>query len=163
MGMLAKATSCSAINDVLRRGTLECSVTMHVEFFDPYPFQRFDVILPACPPGRVDWTGRTHQKRRYQAPEDFATMFVRGKNNTHWFQREQTMEQFDRITFDPQIMGGRACIRGMRIPVSVIVNQIAHGATFDGILEGYPDLAREDIEQALDYAAWLTTEQVINA
>lgn len=50
---------------------------------------------------------------------------------------------FDRITFDPQIMGGRACIRGMRIPVSVIVGQIAHGATFDEILEGYgssPDL-----------------------
>ena len=49
---------------------------------------------------------------------------------------------FDRITFDPQIMGGRACIRGMRIPVSVI-GQIAHGATFDEILEGYPDLEKE--------------------
>ena len=43
---------------------------------------------------------------------------------------------FDRITFDPQIMGGRACIRGMRIPVSVIVGQIAHGASFDEILVG---------------------------
>ena len=63
---------------------------------------------------------------------------------------------FDRITFDPQIMGGRACIRGMRIPVSVIVGQIAHGATFDEILEGYPDLEREDIQQAVEYAAWLT-------
>ena len=47
---------------------------------------------------------------------------------------------FDRITFNPQIMGGRACIRGMRIPVSVIVGQIAHGAAFEEILEGYPDL-----------------------
>ena len=47
---------------------------------------------------------------------------------------------FDRITFDPQIMGGKACIRGMRIPVSVIVGQIAHGATFEEILEDYPDL-----------------------
>ena len=47
---------------------------------------------------------------------------------------------FDRITFDAQVMGGRACIRGMRIPVSVIVGQIAHGATFEEILQGYPDL-----------------------
>jgi uncharacterized protein (DUF433 family) len=67
---------------------------------------------------------------------------------------------FDRITFDPQIMGGRACIRGMRISVSVIVGQIAHGATFEEILEGYPDLEREDIQAALEYAAWLTREEV---
>jgi len=67
---------------------------------------------------------------------------------------------FDRITFDPKIMGGRACIRGMRIPVSVIVSQVAHGATPDEILRGYPDLEREDIQQALEYAAWLTREEV---
>jgi uncharacterized protein (DUF433 family) len=69
---------------------------------------------------------------------------------------------FERITFDPQIMGGRACIRGMRISVSIIVSQIAHGATFDEILEGYPDLEREDIQQAIEYAAWLAQEQVYN-
>jgi len=69
---------------------------------------------------------------------------------------------FDRITFDPKIMGGRACIRGMRIPVSVIVGQIAHGALFEEILEGYPDLEKEDIQQAIGYAAWLTQEQVYN-
>jgi uncharacterized protein (DUF433 family) len=68
---------------------------------------------------------------------------------------------FDRITFDPEILGGRACIRGMRIPVSVVVSQVANGASYDEILEGYPDLDREDIEQALNYAAWLTREQVI--
>ena len=67
---------------------------------------------------------------------------------------------FDRISFDPQILRGRACIRGMRIPVSVIVGQIAHGATFEEILERYPDLEREDIQQAVEYAAWLTQEQV---
>ena len=49
---------------------------------------------------------------------------------------------FDRITFEPKIMGGRACIRGMRIPVSVVVGQIAHGATWDEVLQGYPDLVR---------------------
>ena len=67
---------------------------------------------------------------------------------------------FDRITFDPKIMGGRACIRGMRIPVSVIVGQIAHGATVDEVLADYPDIEREDIQQALEYAAWLTQEEV---
>jgi uncharacterized protein (DUF433 family) len=66
----------------------------------------------------------------------------------------------DRIIFDPAIMGGRACIRGIRIPVSVIVRQIAHGATFEEILEGYPDLTREDIQQAIEYAAWQTEEQI---
>jgi uncharacterized protein (DUF433 family) len=70
---------------------------------------------------------------------------------------------FDRITFDPKIMGGRACIRGMRIPVSVIVSQIAHGATVDEVLADYPDLEREDIQQALEYAAWLTQEEVHTA
>ena len=67
---------------------------------------------------------------------------------------------FDRITFDAQIMGGRVCIRGMRIPVSVIVGQIAHGATFEEILQGYPDLEKEDIKQAVEYAAWLTQEEI---
>jgi uncharacterized protein (DUF433 family) len=67
---------------------------------------------------------------------------------------------FDRITFDPDIMGGRACIRGMRIPVSVIVRQIAHGATVEEILEGYPDLEHDDVKQAIEYAAWLTEEKV---
>jgi uncharacterized protein (DUF433 family) len=67
---------------------------------------------------------------------------------------------FERITFDQKIMGGRACLRGMRIPVSVIVGQIAHGASFEEILEGYPELDREDIQQALEYAAWLTREEV---
>jgi uncharacterized protein (DUF433 family) len=67
---------------------------------------------------------------------------------------------FERITFDPSIMGGRACVRGMRIPVSVIVGQIAHGATFDEILASHPDLEREDIVQAMEYAAWLTREEV---
>ncbi|MEW6600540.1 MAG: DUF433 domain-containing protein [Nitrospirota bacterium] len=68
---------------------------------------------------------------------------------------------FDRITFDSTIMGGRVCIRGMRIPVSVIVGQIAHGATVKEILADYPDLEPEDVQQALEYAAWLTREEVI--
>ena len=68
---------------------------------------------------------------------------------------------FDRITFDPGMMGGRACIRGMRIPVSVIVAQVADGATIEAILDDYPDLEKEDVHQALAYAAWLAREQVV--
>ncbi len=70
---------------------------------------------------------------------------------------------FDRITFDTRILGGRASIRGMRIPVSVIVGQVAHGATWDEVLADYPDLEKEDIQQALAYAAWLTKEEVRTA
>lgn len=68
---------------------------------------------------------------------------------------------FDRITFAPEIMGGRACIRGMRITVSTIVEQVADGATVDEILADYPDVEAEDIRQALAYAAWLAHEEVI--
>ncbi len=74
-----------------------------------------------------------------------------------------TSTAFDRITFDPQILGGRACIRGMRIPVSVIVKQIAHGATHEQVLADYPDLEPADIQQAIEYAAWLTSEEVRSA
>jgi uncharacterized protein (DUF433 family) len=70
---------------------------------------------------------------------------------------------FDRITFDTKILGGRACIRGLRIPVSLVVGQVAHGATWDEVLADYPDLERADIEQALTYAAWLATEEVHSA
>lgn len=67
---------------------------------------------------------------------------------------------FDRITFDPQIMGGQACIRGMRITVSLIVNLVANGMNRQEILEAYPYLEPEDITQALQYAAWLAQERV---
>ncbi|HET6878842.1 MAG TPA: DUF433 domain-containing protein [Pirellulales bacterium] len=70
---------------------------------------------------------------------------------------------FERITFDAGILGGRACIRGMRIPASVIVRQVAHGASWDEVLVDYPDLEREDIQQALEYAAWLTQEEIRTA
>jgi uncharacterized protein (DUF433 family) len=73
------------------------------------------------------------------------------------------MSVFDRISFDPNIMGGRASIRGMRIPVSVIVKQIAHGASREELLTDYPDLEPEDIQQALEYAAWLSQEEVQSA
>ncbi len=67
---------------------------------------------------------------------------------------------FDRITFDPNVMGGRACIRGMRITVSLIVNLVANGMTVEEIIHAYPYLEPEDIQQALRYTAWLADESV---
>ncbi len=67
---------------------------------------------------------------------------------------------FDRITFNPEIMGGRACIRGMRITAALVVTQVAHRATVEEILKDYPDLEEEDVQQALEYAAWLAREEV---
>ena len=62
---------------------------------------------------------------------------------------------FDRITFDPHVMGGRACIRGMRITVSLVLNLVADGMSEEEIIEAYPDLDSEDIAQSLKYAARL--------
>ena len=70
------------------------------------------------------------------------------------------MLEFDRITFDPSVMGGRACIRGMRITVSLIVNLVANGMSTEEVIEAYPYLEPQDIRQALRYAAWLTEETV---
>ena len=67
---------------------------------------------------------------------------------------------FDRITFDPKIMGGRACIRGMRVTVSLIVNLVANGMSIQEITGAYPYLKPGDIQQALQYAAWLAEETV---
>jgi len=67
---------------------------------------------------------------------------------------------FERITFDPHVMGGRACIRGMRITVSLVVNLVANGMTTDQILAEYPDLETGDIREALQYAASLASEEV---
>ena len=66
----------------------------------------------------------------------------------------------DRITFDPNIMGGRACIRGMRITVSQVVNLIANGMTTAEVIRDYPYLEEEDVRQGLRYAAQLTEEEV---
>jgi len=67
---------------------------------------------------------------------------------------------FDRISFDPNVMGGRACIRGLRVTVSLIVNLVANGMGTDEIVEAYPYLEPDDIHQSLQYAAWLAEETV---
>jgi len=71
------------------------------------------------------------------------------------------MPRLDRITQDPQIMGGKPCIRGMRVTVGMIVGQIGAGHNIDELLADYPYLEREDILQALRYAAWRMEEREI--
>ena len=71
------------------------------------------------------------------------------------------MAQFDRITLDPGVMGGKACIRGMRVTVGMIVGQIGSGHSIEELLVNYPYLEREDIMQALRYAAWLAEDREV--
>lgn len=66
-----------------------------------------------------------------------------------------------RITHNPHVMGGRPCVRGLRVTVAVIVRQIGVGRTVDELLADYPCLEREDILQALRYAAWRVQERNI--
>lgn len=69
------------------------------------------------------------------------------------------MKTLDRITFDPEIMGGKACVRGMRVTAGMIVGLLASGRTREDILRAYPYLESEDIDQVLAYAAWRLQEQ----
>jgi uncharacterized protein (DUF433 family) len=71
------------------------------------------------------------------------------------------MDRLDRITRDPAVMSGKACIRGMRVTVGMIVGQIGTGQTVDQVLASYPYLDREDVMQALRYAAWLAEEREV--
>jgi uncharacterized protein (DUF433 family) len=64
------------------------------------------------------------------------------------------MNQLDRITLNPERMGGKPCIRDLRVTVGMIVGQIGEGQSIEGLLDDYPYLEREDVMQALRYAAW---------
>ena len=66
-----------------------------------------------------------------------------------------TLDRFNRITQDPNVMGGKPCIRGMRLTVGRILSQIGAGESIDELLVDYPYLEREDVMQSLQYAAWL--------
>jgi len=68
------------------------------------------------------------------------------------------MEPLKRITFNPEVMGGKPCIRGMQVTVGTIVGLIASGQTIEDVLGAYPYLERDDIYEALSYAAWRAKE-----
>ncbi len=71
------------------------------------------------------------------------------------------MGPLDRITQQPEVMGGKACVRGMRVTVGMIVGQIGTGHSVEDILSDYPYLEHEDIMQALRYAAWRAEEREV--
>jgi uncharacterized protein (DUF433 family) len=67
-----------------------------------------------------------------------------------------------RITADPNICGGQACVRGMRIPVSLVLKYLAAGRTALEIIDEFPELEREDIAECLQYAAWLASGRTVS-
>ncbi|MDE0071546.1 MAG: DUF433 domain-containing protein [Caldilineaceae bacterium] len=71
------------------------------------------------------------------------------------------MEAFPRITFDPAVMGGKACIRGLRVTVATVIGLLAAGRTAEEILAAYPYLEQEDIDQSLAYAACRLEEREV--
>jgi uncharacterized protein (DUF433 family) len=71
------------------------------------------------------------------------------------------MKQLDRITINPDVCMGQPTIRGMRITVSLILKLVSNGMSTDEILTAYPELEKEDVVQALKYAAWLASEKTV--
>jgi len=69
--------------------------------------------------------------------------------------------KLDRITQQPEVMGGKACIRGMRVTVGMLIGQIGAGRSVDEVLADYPYVERADIMQALQYAAWRAEEREV--
>ncbi|NET55296.1 MAG: DUF433 domain-containing protein [Symploca sp. SIO2E6] len=70
------------------------------------------------------------------------------------------MEKLERITVNPNICLGQPTIRGMRITVSVILKMLGNGKSTQAVLEAYPELEAEDVQQSLQYAAWIVSEQI---
>jgi uncharacterized protein (DUF433 family) len=98
-----------------------------------------------------------------QAPQRLRRVrFRRHEANRRFAQTEATiMVEFNRITQQPGVMGGKACVRGTRVTVGMIVGQIGAGITPQQLLADYPYLELEDILQALRYAAWRAEEREI--
>ena len=69
--------------------------------------------------------------------------------------------KLNRITFDPEVMGGKACIRGLRVTAATVLGLLAAGCSPSSILDAYPYLEQEDIDQALSYAAWRLEEREV--
>ncbi len=74
---------------------------------------------------------------------------------------ESAMKTFDRITQTPEIMGGKACIRGLRVTVGMIVGEISAGTSIEQLPIDFPYIERDDIMQALSYAAWRAEEREV--
>ena len=104
------------------------------------------------------------QSQAYRQQYGFNSIFLMSVNlyrlggNPSVERGEQVMRNLTRITFDPNVMGGKPCIRGLRVTVGTIVGLVASGFSTAEILEAYPYLEEEDIREALAYAAWRVEE-----
>jgi uncharacterized protein (DUF433 family) len=74
----------------------------------------------------------------------------------------RTFEGFPRITVDPEVMTGKPCIRGMRVTVGMILGNLGAGASIEELLEAYPYIEREDVLEAIRFAAWLASERYVS-
>ncbi len=74
--------------------------------------------------------------------------------------KEKGMEKLDRITINPNVCLGQPTIRGMRITISVILKMLASGKSTQEVLKAYPELEPEDVRQAMQYAAWIVSDQI---
>jgi uncharacterized protein (DUF433 family) len=82
-------------------------------------------------------------------------------NSSQGVEMEIQHYRFDRITLDPDKCFGKPCVRGLRLPISSILSHMSSGMTIDDVLREWPELEREDITQALGYAAWAMEERVV--
>lgn len=73
----------------------------------------------------------------------------------------RTFAEFPRITTDPRVMRGKACIRGMRVTVGMILGNLGSGVSIDRLLELYPYIEREDVLESIRYGAWLASDRKI--
>ncbi|WP_375456494.1 DUF433 domain-containing protein [uncultured Methylobacterium sp.] len=73
----------------------------------------------------------------------------------------RTFAEFPRITTDPRVMRGKACIRGMRVTVGMILGNLGSGVSIDRLLELYPYIEREDVLESIRYGAWLASDREI--
>lgn len=73
----------------------------------------------------------------------------------------QAFAEFPRITVNPEVMTGKPCIRGMRVTVGMILGNLGSGASIEEMLEAYPYIEREDILEAMRFAAWLTSDRYL--
>lgn len=108
------------------------------------------------------WSFIEQQDGHYLDRLGEALGFVRGSGTSEHNRREvPAWSDFPRITRNPAVMQGKACIRGMRVTVGMILGNLSGGATIDELLDDFPYLEREDIMQALGYGAWLASEREI--
>jgi uncharacterized protein (DUF433 family) len=115
-------------------------------------------MAAAAPLKSVFWMSGTERPRSRKIGQ--IALYIRPRCADNAFgQNWNLVMTFTRIVTDPAQMGGVPCIRGLRIPVATVVGMVADGVTDDEILKAYPDLAREDIREALHYAASAVRER----